>query len=157
MARTTLHSVVAKRSRSDIRRNLLQRALSSPDQFGCLDHFGKLRERTDAGQALRWRTLGEYFDLVERRGVSINVASYVGVGQVWRCVMGSSHARPTPAQFENMLGRRYQSATDSSWNTWGTSGVGNDRNTNISYYNNGAMLGIILDLAIRRQTGGDGL
>ncbi len=56
------------------------------------------------------------------------------------------------AQFENMPGRRYQSATESSWNTWGTSGVGNDRNTTISYYNNGGMLGFILDLAIRRQT-----
>jgi len=57
------------------------------------------------------------------------------------------------AQFENLPGRRYQSATESSWNTWGTSGVGNDRNTTISYYNNGAMLGFVLDLAIRRSTG----
>src|SRR5207249_3774962 len=57
------------------------------------------------------------------------------------------------AQFENMPGRRYQSATDSSWNTWGTSGVGGDRSTTISYYNNGAMLGFILDLAIRHETG----
>ena len=53
------------------------------------------------------------------------------------------------ARFENASGHRYQSATESSWNTWGTSGVGGDRNTSISYYDNGGMLGAMLDLAIR--------
>src|SRR5215472_6230450 len=55
--------------------------------------------------------------------------------------------------FENAPGRHYQSATDSSLTTWGTSGVGNDRNTTISYYNNGAMLGAMLDLKIRNDSG----
>ena len=52
-------------------------------------------------------------------------------------------------RFENAPGHRFQSATESSWTTWGTSGVGNDRNTTISYYDNGATLGAMLDLAIR--------
>lgn len=53
--------------------------------------------------------------------------------------------------FENAAGHRYQSATESSWNTWNSgSGVGGDRNTSISYYNNGAMLGAMLDLRIRQ-------
>ncbi|HEV3202181.1 MAG TPA: PDZ domain-containing protein [Bryobacteraceae bacterium] len=52
--------------------------------------------------------------------------------------------------FENAAGHHYQSATESSWNTWNAgSGVGGDRNTSISYYNNGAMLGAMLDLRIR--------
>jgi len=55
--------------------------------------------------------------------------------------------------FENAPGHHYQSATDSSMTTWGTSGVGNDRNTTISYYNNGAMLGAMLDLRIRHESG----
>lgn len=54
------------------------------------------------GKKERWTTLGGYFDLVERVKISPNVASFVGLGQVWRCVMGDSHARPTPAQFEKM-------------------------------------------------------
>ena len=55
--------------------------------------------------------------------------------------------------FENSSGRHYQSATESSWNTWNTgSGVGGDRNTTISYYNNGAMLGAMLDLKIRESS-----
>jgi predicted metalloprotease with PDZ domain len=57
------------------------------------------------------------------------------------------------ARFENASGHRYQSATESSWNTWGTSGVGGDRNTSISYYDSGGMLGAMLDLAIRTQSG----
>ncbi len=56
-------------------------------------------------------------------------------------------------KFENAAGHRYQSATESSWTTWGTSGVGGDRNTTISYYDNGGMLGAILDLAIRAGSG----
>jgi predicted metalloprotease with PDZ domain len=60
--------------------------------------------------------------------------------------------RNSISSFENLPGRRYQSATDSSLTTWGTSGVGNDRNTTISYYNNGAMLGAMLDLKIRHET-----
>jgi predicted metalloprotease with PDZ domain len=37
------------------------------------------------------------------------------------------------SSFENAPGHHYQSATDSSMTTWGTSGAGNDRNTTISY------------------------
>jgi len=54
------------------------------------------------GQATRWETLGKYFDLVERSGVAPNVASFVGLGNVWRSVMGNAHQRPTPEQLEKM-------------------------------------------------------
>lgn len=56
------------------------------------------------------------------------------------------------ARFENAPGHRNQSATESSWTNWGASGVGNDRNTRISYYDNGSMLGAMLDLAIRAHS-----
>jgi predicted metalloprotease with PDZ domain len=57
------------------------------------------------------------------------------------------------ASFDNLPGHHYQSATESSWNTWNTgSGVGGDRNTSISYYDNGAMLGAMLDLKIRSES-----
>ncbi len=56
--------------------------------------------------------------------------------------------------FDNAAGHHYQSATESSQNTWNTgSGIGGDRNTTISYYNNGAMLGAMLDLQIRTGSG----
>jgi predicted metalloprotease with PDZ domain len=56
-------------------------------------------------------------------------------------------------KFENSSGRHYQSVTESSLNTWNSSsGVGGDRNTTISYYDNGAMLGAMLDLKIRENS-----
>src|SRR5689334_5976251 len=56
--------------------------------------------------------------------------------------------------FENASGHHYQSATESSQNTWNSgSGVGGDRNTTISYYNNGSMIGAMLDLKIREDSG----
>lgn len=60
--------------------------------------------------------------------------------------------RNSITRFENAPGHRYQSAVESSQYTWGNSGVGTDRNTSISYYDNGAMLGGMLDLAIRHST-----
>src|SRR6185295_5967696 len=49
-----------------------------------------------------WTTLGGYFQALERSGISVNVASYVGQGNIWRCVMGDSYDRPTPAQIGEM-------------------------------------------------------
>ncbi|MGH9476821.1 MAG: M61 family metallopeptidase [Terriglobales bacterium] len=58
-------------------------------------------------------------------------------------------------RFESEPGRPYESATESSWSTWSSVyGGRSDRNTTISYYDNGAMLGAILDLAIRHASHG---
>jgi N-acyl-D-amino-acid deacylase len=54
------------------------------------------------GKETRWTTLGEYLDITERAGVATNVASFVGLGNIWKSVVGNSHQRPTPAQFEQM-------------------------------------------------------
>lgn len=65
---------------------------------------GKLAPRalTARGKRFEWATLPEYFTAVEGAGVSINVATYVGLDTVWQTAMGQSHARPTPEQFEQM-------------------------------------------------------
>jgi N-acyl-D-aspartate/D-glutamate deacylase len=54
------------------------------------------------GKAVRWATLGEYFDTLEHAGTSVNVASYVGLDNVWQSVMGDSFERPTAAQRDEM-------------------------------------------------------
>jgi N-acyl-D-aspartate/D-glutamate deacylase len=54
------------------------------------------------GQPTKWTTLSGYFFELERAGVSTNVISHVGLGNVWQCVMGKSHARPTKEQFQRM-------------------------------------------------------
>lgn len=66
--------------------------------------LGQLKQQSAAvrGQNLSWNTLGGYFDTVDRLGVSVNVASYVGLDNLWECVMGKSHARPTAIQIDAM-------------------------------------------------------
>ncbi len=49
-----------------------------------------------------WTTLGEYFARVERQGASVNIASYVGSGQVWDDVLGNVNRRPTPEEMDKM-------------------------------------------------------
>jgi len=51
-----------------------------------------------------WTTLGEYFARVERQGVSVNIASYVGSGQVRGCVLGNVNRAPTAEELEKMKG-----------------------------------------------------
>ncbi len=47
-------------------------------------------------------TLGAYFDLLERRGVSANVASYIGASTVRIRVLGHENRAPTPAELDSM-------------------------------------------------------
>jgi len=54
------------------------------------------------GKDITWTTLGGYLDALDEAGVSVNVASYVGLDNVWEGVMGTSHQRPTAEQKEQM-------------------------------------------------------
>jgi len=58
------------------------------------------------------------------------------------------------ARFENGSGHLFQSATESSFDTWMKffSRGGNTANTTISYYDKGAALGMLLDFKIRNET-----
>jgi N-acyl-D-amino-acid deacylase len=49
-----------------------------------------------------WRTLRQYFSRLEKQGMGINLASYVGATQVRRMVLGDDDKQPTPAQLEQM-------------------------------------------------------
>ena len=49
-----------------------------------------------------WRTLGEYFARLEKQGMGINLATYVGATSVRRMVLGDANVQPTPAQLDQM-------------------------------------------------------
>jgi N-acyl-D-aspartate/D-glutamate deacylase len=89
-------------AQSKIRQGVTTEVLGESSSPG--PYLGKLAPPTHKvrDKAEQWTTLGGYFDLVERSGVSTNVASFVGLGNIWRCVMGNSHQRPTPAQLDEM-------------------------------------------------------
>ncbi|HEX7727690.1 MAG TPA: D-aminoacylase [Terracidiphilus sp.] len=49
-----------------------------------------------------WHTLREYFARVEKQGMGINMATYVGATSVRRMVLGDADVQPTPAQLDKM-------------------------------------------------------
>ena len=59
------------------------------------------RER-DIKYKIGWTTLGQYMDGLEHRGISPNVASYVGEATVRENLLGEDDLQPTPAQLAAM-------------------------------------------------------
>lgn len=49
-----------------------------------------------------WNTLGEYMNYLEKKGISCNVASFVGTGVVRQYVIGEDNKAPTAAQLDSM-------------------------------------------------------
>jgi dihydroorotase/N-acyl-D-amino-acid deacylase len=49
-----------------------------------------------------WRTFRQYFARLEKQGMGINLASYVGAARVRRMVVGDDDKQPTPEQLEQM-------------------------------------------------------
>ena len=54
------------------------------------------------GDTVRWHTYAEYFAIMERFGIPINVVHDVGLTQVRRVVLGEGDVQPTAAQLEEM-------------------------------------------------------
>ena len=49
-----------------------------------------------------WRTFRQYFARLEKQGIGINVADYVGATQVRRVVLGDADVQPTGTQLDQM-------------------------------------------------------
>lgn len=60
------------------------------------------RKVTHRGKTFAWTTVDGYLKAIDAAGVSVNVATYVGLDNAWETVMGTSHARPTPEQLDRM-------------------------------------------------------
>jgi N-acyl-D-amino-acid deacylase len=79
--------------------------------FGEGNSMGPVNERVreemvktqgDIRYDVTWKTLGEYLDFLVKKGVSPNVASFVGATTVRENVVGFDDVAPTPAQLEQM-------------------------------------------------------
>ncbi|HUE64382.1 MAG TPA: D-aminoacylase [Rhizomicrobium sp.] len=49
-----------------------------------------------------WTTLGGFFSYLQKKGIGLNVASYIGAGQVRASAMGYENRQPTPAEMDRM-------------------------------------------------------
>jgi dihydroorotase/N-acyl-D-amino-acid deacylase len=49
-----------------------------------------------------WRSFRQYFERLEKQGIGINLATYMGATQARRMVLGDADVQPTPEQLERM-------------------------------------------------------
>jgi N-acyl-D-amino-acid deacylase len=102
-------------AQSKIRQGVTTEVLGEGNSAG--PRVGKLSPKSTIirGETVQWGTLGEYFRAVERAGISVNIASYVGMDNVWQAVMGPSHDRPTPEQLAEMQRLVEAAMRDGAW------------------------------------------
>ena len=89
-------------AQSKIRQGVTTEVLGEGGSAG--PYQGKLAARSAVvrGEMVKWTTLGGYFETVEKGGISTNIASYVGLDNIWQSVMGTSHTRPSAEQIQQM-------------------------------------------------------
>jgi len=89
-------------AQSKIRQGVTTEILGEGNSAGPRQNQLSPQEFTVNGEAKTWSTLGEYFDVIDEAGVSVNVASYVGLNNLWRSVMGESFSAPSPENIQAM-------------------------------------------------------
>ena len=93
------------RAQSDLRQGVTLEIMGEGDSMAPLtDAMARRNEgrEGDIKYPISWRTLGQYLELLEKRGVSPNVASFVGAASVRDYVLGEDNVQPTPAQLQAM-------------------------------------------------------
>jgi N-acyl-D-aspartate/D-glutamate deacylase len=90
------------RAESKIRQGVTTEVLGEGSSAG--PRVGKLspQQMVVGGKPVTWKALGDYFQVLEQAGTSVNVVSYVGLDNAWQAVMGQSYERPTKEQFAEM-------------------------------------------------------
>jgi N-acyl-D-amino-acid deacylase len=93
------------RSMSDIKQGVTLEVMGEGSSMGPWNDVMK-RERIenqgDIKYDIEWTTLRQYLDFLERRGISCNVASFIGATTVRVNVLGRNDVEPTADQLENM-------------------------------------------------------
>lgn len=93
------------RSQSDIRQGVTLEVMGEGSSMGPLNEEMKaemLESQSDIKYEIPWTTLGEYLTHLEDKGVSTNVASFLGNGTVRRHVIGYENRPATPEELEKM-------------------------------------------------------
>ena len=93
------------RSQGEIRQGVTTEVMGEGWSWGPVNEAVKKRMKADQTwfkYEIEWRTLGEYLYFLQRKGVSTNVASFLGATTVREYVLGLGNVKPTPAQLEEM-------------------------------------------------------
>jgi N-acyl-D-amino-acid deacylase len=93
------------RAQSDIRQGVTLEVMGEGWSMGPLSPAQKAEawaEQTATRYPISWTTLGGFLDFLERRGVSVNIASMVGASTVRVHELGRNDVDPTPEQLARM-------------------------------------------------------
>jgi N-acyl-D-amino-acid deacylase len=93
------------RSQSEIRQGVTTEIMGEGESMGPVNDGVRehmLREQGDIKYEIKWNTLAEYLRYLETRGVSCNVASFIGATTIRENVIGFEDKPPTPEQLEQM-------------------------------------------------------
>jgi N-acyl-D-aspartate/D-glutamate deacylase len=97
--------LVDGRSQGEIRQGVTTQIFGEGSSMGPLNEAMKKRMVEQMGDLkfdITWTTLSEYLRDLERRGVSQNVASYLGATTVREHVIGLADRKPTASELETM-------------------------------------------------------
>ena len=93
------------RSQSDIRQGVTLEVMGEGVSMGPLSPAMKERSQKAQGDIkyeIEWNTLGEYLNFLEKKGVSCNVASFIGATTIRNYVIGEDNRGPTTAELDSM-------------------------------------------------------
>jgi len=97
--------LVDGRSQGEIRQGVTTQIFGEGSSMGPVNEEMKKRAYAlmgDIKYEITWKTLSDYLQELERRGVSQNVASFLGATTVREYVIGVEDKKPTPEQLEQM-------------------------------------------------------
>jgi len=93
------------RGMSDTAQGVTLEVMGEGDSMGPLTPAMKrleIKRQGDIKYPIRWTTLGQYLEYLQRKGVTPNVASFVGATTVRVHELGEKDVDPTPAQLKRM-------------------------------------------------------
>jgi N-acyl-D-amino-acid deacylase len=93
------------RSQGDIRQGVTLEVLGEGNSMGPLSE--SMKKEMKEGQStiaydIPWTTLGEYLEYLENKGVSTNIASFIGNATLRKNTMDYENRPPTPEEMETM-------------------------------------------------------
>src|SRR5499427_6382770 len=93
------------RSQSELRQGVTTEIMGEGESMGPVNDRVRaymLKQQTDIKYDIKWNTLAEYLQYLEKRGISCNVASFLGATTVRAYVIGFENKPPTPEQLDQM-------------------------------------------------------
>src|SRR5205807_411609 len=93
------------RSQSEIRQGVTTEIMGEGESMGPVNDRVRehmIRQQIDIKYDIKWNTLAEYLQYLQKRGVSCNVASFIGARTISEYVIGFEDKQPTPEQLDQM-------------------------------------------------------